>query len=118
VSIDRTKELFARAVATMAMDEGPLRVRRAAIGSILLHGDSELPNGLRPAFRRLGSIIASAQHERGLTIDLTPLSDDDVRRAARLIVELNGHLNTTWQLSEDQSLARAVQDRRRANLVG
>jgi hypothetical protein len=51
-------------------------------------------------------------------MDLEPLSDDDVRHVARLIVELNGHLNTTWRPSVDQDSLQALHDRRQANLVG
>jgi hypothetical protein len=98
----------------MALDEGPLRmrVRQAIIACLLALDDSELPRGLRPTFRRLGSVIAPAHLGRGLTADLGPLSDDDVRYAARLIVELNGHLNTTWRSPADQESGRAWHDRR------
>src|SRR5262245_32764421 len=103
----------------MAVDEGSLRarVRRAFAGHLVLLDDSELPRGLRSSFRQLGSLIAPAQDEQGLTPELEPLSDDDVRRAARLLVELNGHLNSTWRSAIDPGSAQALHDRRRVHLV-
>jgi hypothetical protein len=53
------------------------------------------------AFKRLGSLIAPANDERGLAVDLAPLSDDDIRRASRLIIEINGNINTTWRSPVD-----------------
>jgi hypothetical protein len=119
MSIDRTREVFARAVMTMAIDEGSLRARvwRAFTGYLLLLEDGELPKELRPSFRRLGSILSPARDERGLTSDLEPLSEADVRRAARLLVELNGQLNSTWRPVRDPESAQALHDRRRFHVV-
>src|SRR5215510_13511474 len=104
MSIDRTRETFGRAVMLMAMDEGSLRrrLRQATLQYILLLRDSEVPRNLRQSFGRLGSLIAPAQCGDTLTAELEPLSDDDVRRAVRLIVELNSHLNTTWWSADGQ----------------
>jgi hypothetical protein len=119
MSIDRTRELFGRAVTAMALDEGSLRsrVQRAVSGHLLLLGERELPKDLRLTFRRLKSLTAPARDGQGLTTALDPLSDDDVRRAARLIVELNSHLNPTWRLPADPDSTRAAHDRHRVQLV-
>jgi hypothetical protein len=119
MSIDRTRELFGRAVTAMALDEGSLRsrVRRAVSGYLLLLNESELPKDVRLTFRRLMSLTAPARDGERLTRDLDPLGHDDVRRAARLIVELNSYLNTAWRLPTGPGSAQAAHDRRRVQLV-
>jgi hypothetical protein len=98
MSLDWSREQFGRAVVTMAAGEGDLRARTAAaVGDYLAPLDAgNVPRNLRPSFARLMTLLAPAR-ERGDDIwCLESLSDRDVRRVARLIVELHGYLNTPW----------------------